>query len=79
MRRIQQSNLSMSADRLPINKYCPRPGKPDSDESLVEYRDTVVGFCNTGYRDDFAANVEDRPSDGHSFDVLIKELEIGIQ
>ena len=33
----------------------------------------VVGFCNQGCRDDFAANVDERPDDRRYFDVLIKE------
>lgn len=37
-----------------INKYCPRSGKPVSENALTEYRGLTVGFCNPGCRDDFA-------------------------
>ena len=57
-----------------INKYCPRSGKPVSNDSLTEYSGATVGFCNPGCRDDFAANIEERPSDTRYFDALIKEL-----
>lgn len=51
-----------------INKYCPRSGKPIESDSLTQYRGFTVGFCNTGCRDDFAENIEDRVRDRrHSF------------
>ena len=59
-----------------INKYCPRSGKPVVETSLTEYRGFVVGFCNPGCRDDFAAHIEANPSDSRYFDALIKELEL---
>lgn len=59
-----------------INKYCPRSGKPVEQDSLTEYRNTTVGFCNTGCRDDFAANVDECPKDRQYFDVLIKERDL---
>ena len=59
-----------------LNKFCPRSGKPIVADSLTEYRGVVVGFCNTGCRDDFANNLTDRPSDRAYFDVLIKEKEL---
>ena len=58
-----------------INKFCPRSGKPVVDTSLTEYRGYTVGFCNPGCRDDFAANVSERPDDRRYFDVVIKESE----
>jgi hypothetical protein len=58
-----------------INKYCPRSGKLVADNSLTEYRGFIVGFCNIGCRDDFAANTEDCPKDRSYFDVIIKESE----
>ncbi len=59
-----------------INQYCPRSGKPVQSDSLTQYRGVTVGFCNRGCRDDFAANIEQRPSDRQYFDVLIKEQDI---
>jgi len=38
-----------------INEVCPWSGKPVSPDSLVRYRGQVVGFCNPGCRDKFAA------------------------
>jgi len=56
-----------------INRSCPRSGHPVAEDSLTTYRGKVVGFCNPGCRDDFAANVEDRPKDRAYFDALIAE------
>lgn len=56
-----------------INNFCPRSGKPVSDDSLTEYRGFTVGFCNPGCRDDFAKNVEGNVKDSNYFDVVIKE------
>lgn len=56
-----------------INKYCPRSGKPVAADSLTEYADVIVGFCNPHCRDDFAANIDARPSDTRYFDAVIKE------
>lgn len=61
-------------DSTSINKYCPRSGKPVSSDSLTKYQGFTVGFCNPGCRDDFQANVNDRPQDTNYFDILIKEL-----
>jgi YHS domain-containing protein len=36
-----------------INDVCPFSGKPVSADSLTHYRGKVVGFCNTGCRDEF--------------------------
>ena len=38
-----------------INDVCPWSGKPVSADSLMLYKDKVVGFCNTGCRDKFEA------------------------
>ena len=38
-----------------VNQSCPWSGKPVSADSLIRYRDKVVGFCNTGCRDKFEA------------------------
>ena len=57
-----------------INERCPRSGKPVVATSLALYRDQVVGFCNPGCRDDFAANPAESPKDREFFDALIEEL-----
>ena len=59
-----------------VNSHCPWSGDPVSADSLTMYRGKVVGFCNPGCRDDFAANVEERPSDRQYFDILIKEQDL---
>jgi hypothetical protein len=41
-----------------INETCPWSGKPIAEDSLTLYRGQVVGFCNPGCRDKFAAAVE---------------------
>lgn len=41
-----------------INDICPWSGKPVSTDSLMLYRDQVIGFCNTGCRDKFKKAVE---------------------
>jgi hypothetical protein len=38
-----------------VNAVCPWSGDPVSADSLTLYRGKVVGFCNTGCRDKFAA------------------------
>ena len=38
-----------------VNDVCPWSGEPVSADSLTLYRGKVVGFCNTGCRDKFAA------------------------
>ena len=58
-----------------INKYCPRSGKRVSEDALTQYQGYTVGFCNTGCRDDFAANMQSLPKDCRYFDVLITESE----
>lgn len=57
----------------PINKFCPRSGKPVKPDSLTEYRGYKVGFCNPGCSSDFAKNSQESPNDTQYFDVLIKE------
>jgi hypothetical protein len=59
-----------------INKYCPRSGKPVVEDSLAEYRGFTVGFCNPGCRDDFRANVNERPDDTRYFDSIIRENDL---
>lgn len=56
-----------------INKFCPRSGKPVSNDSLTTYRGFTVGFCNPGCRDDFAKNSKANTRDSNYFDVVIKE------
>lgn len=56
-----------------INHFCPRSGKKVADDSLTQYREHIVGFCNPGCRDDFAENIDDRPKDTQYFDVILKE------
>jgi hypothetical protein len=38
-----------------VNEVCPWSGKPVSADSLTRYRGQVIGFCNPGCRDKFAA------------------------
>ena len=38
-----------------VNTHCPWSGDPVSADSLTRYRGQVVGFCNPGCRDKFAA------------------------
>ena len=57
----------------PLNRFCPRSGKPVAPDSLTRYRGVIVGFCNTGCRDDFAAHTAERPDDRRYFDTLIHE------
>lgn len=40
-----------------VNDTCPWSGKPVAADSLTLYQGQVVGFCNTGCRDKFAAAV----------------------
>ncbi len=40
-----------------INDTCPWSGKPVQADSLTEYNDQVVGFCNPGCRDKFETAV----------------------
>lgn len=68
-----RSNLSLQQMKKPINKFCPRSGKPVESDSLTEYRGHVVGFCNPGCRDDFAQNGSRSEHDRKYFDVVIKE------
>jgi YHS domain-containing protein len=49
-----------------VNQVCPWSGKPVSADSLTTYRGKVVGFCNTGCRDEFerAARAFDQAIEG---------------
>jgi hypothetical protein len=38
-----------------VNDVCPWSGDPISADALTTYRGVVVGFCNPGCRDRFAA------------------------
>jgi YHS domain-containing protein len=44
-----------------INERCPFSGKPVGADSLTRYGGRVVGFCNPGCRDKFAANPDGFP------------------
>ena len=50
--RAATSNLKRSDA---VNDVCPWSGDPISADALTVYRGHVVGFCNTGCRDKFAA------------------------
>jgi hypothetical protein len=41
-----------------VNETCPWSGKPIAADSLTLYNGAVVGFCNPGCRDKFAAAVK---------------------
>ncbi len=56
-----------------INKFCPRSGKPVQEDSLTNYRGYTVGFCNTGCRDDFKNNIDNRPKDTQYFEAILRE------
>ena len=51
-----------------VNDVCPWSGKPVSADSLTRYKGKVVGFCNTGCRDNFEAATR-------SFDAKIEGKE----
>jgi hypothetical protein len=40
-----------------VNETCPWSGEPIAADSLTLYNGAVVGFCNPGCRDKFAAAV----------------------
>ncbi len=44
-----------------INTNCPWSGKPIQADSLTSYKDKLIGFCNPGCRDKFAADPESFP------------------
>ncbi len=52
----------MASDALQIedavNETCPWSGRPIAADSLARYRRRVVGFCNPGCRDKFAAAIQ---------------------
>jgi len=64
-------NASPPAVSNAVNSTCPRSGKPIENSFLAHYRGRLVGFCNAHCRDDFAANIEERPDDRGVFDALI--------
>lgn len=64
-------SLIAAADTPAINRQCPRSGKPVSADSLTTYRDTTVGFCNTGCSSDFASNPDAFPVERRYFDRLL--------
>jgi len=57
----------------PLNKFCPNSGKPIKEDSLIDYRGEIVGFCNPHCRDEFAKNKEAKSIAKKYFDTLIKE------
>ena len=44
-----------------VNTNCPWSGKPIQANSLAHYKNKVIGFCNPGCRDKFAAAPESFP------------------
>ena len=68
------SLLSAASGDGALNATCPRSGQRVSGDSLADYRGYVVGFCNTRCRDDFVANVGERPEDTRVFDAAIASL-----
>lgn len=54
-----------------VNSRCPRSGNSVSTEALTNYRGSMVGFCNTGCRDSFAADPQAYSMDRVYFDRLI--------
>ena len=73
--RIQVDEMSQLTLEDCINETCPRSGKPVVASSLATYRGFTVGFCNQHCRDDFAANVEERPRDRAFFDEILAQRE----
>ena len=72
---------SYASSGSPINRFCPRSGKPIAQDSITEYRGVNVAFCNPHCRDDFASpqdppSINRRAKDQIYFDALIKELDI---
>jgi YHS domain-containing protein len=53
-----------------INAHCPFSGKLVVADFLTRYRGRVVGFCNPGCRDKFAANPDGFPDAAATFDAL---------
>lgn len=50
-----------------VNARCPFSGKPVEADSLTRYKGQVVGFCNPGCRDKFAAAPENYPGASRHF------------
>jgi hypothetical protein len=53
-----------------INERCPFSGKPVAVDSLTLHGGRVVGFCNPGCRDKFAANPDGFPDAVAKFDAI---------
>lgn len=49
--------MTGAAQSASLNETCPWSGKPVQPDSLILYRGHMVGFCNPGCRDKFAAAV----------------------
>lgn len=56
-----------------LNPHCPFSGKPVEADSLTLYRGRIVGFCNPGCRNKFAADPAKFPDAIETFDQLIGE------
>jgi mannose-6-phosphate isomerase-like protein (cupin superfamily)/YHS domain-containing protein len=44
-----------------VNTICPNSGKPVKNDSIADYKDMKIGFCNPGCRDNFANDPEKYP------------------
>ena len=49
-----------------INETCPWSGDPVAADSLIEFNGDIVGFCNPGCRDKFAAALSHFESARHA-------------
>jgi len=54
-----------------VNPNCPFSGKPVVATSLTQFKGHVVGFCNPGCRDKFAADPAAFPDAVAAFEALI--------
>ncbi len=45
--------MSEVSNKTPINSHCPWSGKAVSQDSITQYKQVWVGFCNPGCRDQF--------------------------
>jgi mannose-6-phosphate isomerase-like protein (cupin superfamily) len=61
------------ATRKSINRNCPFSGMPVEADSLTEFEGHVVGFCNPGCRDKFAADPSSHPEAVGYFNALMSE------
>ena len=55
---VEQTRRSLDITDC-INETCPWSGKPVRADSLTEYMNYVVGFCNPGCRDKFDCAVRE--------------------